>query len=972
MSGSQRGKPPLSAAGPNRVRPPYAAVIFDMDAVLPAQVRPGARALLQRLHESQIPTGLVTTRRNAEALLGAAGIGDRFDVVVDGTPAKELGLTDQQVPAMLLEVAARLGLRPAEAAVVGDAIATVQAGQREGFGLVVGIARQLDQEPLRSAGADLVVEDLSQLDLGALRADPWILSYEGFDPAHEGHREALTALSNGYMGTRGAMPEHRADGVHYPGTYVAGVYNRVTSLVEGTALEEEHLVNVPDWLPLDLRIENGEWWSAGGLHSDHERTDLDLRRGILVRTARLTDSAGRVLRLTQQRLVSMARPHVAVLATSIVADGWTGRVSVRSGIDTSVTNSNVAALSSLNNRHLTAIAATQVDSAHLLVEAETTASGVKVATAVRTTVFGGRADLPRQVEPRSGLYAQELSLELAVGRPVVIEKTAAIVTSRDAAIASPADGAVMELRRAPARFEDLRTENEAAWTQLWNRFQVRVDGLFGQDQLVLNLHLFHLMQTLTRHTAQLDAGVPARGLHGEGYRGHVFWDELFVLPILTTQAPAVARAILEYRWRRLPAARQAASELGLAGAIFPWQSGSDGREETPKRLFNARSGRWMADNSWRQRHVGLAVAYNAWQYYLATGDVAWLAERGGELIIEVARSFSAMASYDAATDRFHIEGVMGPDEYHDGYPDAPGAGLRDNAYTNVMTAWVCSRALEVMHVLRGEACDELMSTLRVAPGERDRWERLSRRLTVPFHDGMISQFDGYHGLEEFDWPRYRSTYGNIGRLDLILEAEGDSTNRYKLAKQADVLMLVYLFGVDGLIGLLGQLGYEMAESDLSRAVDYYLARTAHGSTLSRVAHASTLAQFDGERAWAVFREALIADLDDTQGGTTNEGVHLGAMAGTIDILRRAFAGMRMTETGLAFTPRLPRQIEAISFWVHCQGHHLEVLVEQDGVRLTSHDCETVRPLRVKVGETTADLEPGAHHRFPGAAGEEAP
>jgi trehalose/maltose hydrolase-like predicted phosphorylase len=228
--------------------------------------------------------------------------------------------------------------------------------------------------------------------------------------------------------------------------------------------------------------------------------------------------------------------------------------------------------------------------------------------------------------------------------------------------------------------------------------------------------------------------------------------------------------------------------------VFPWQSGSDGREETPDQLFNARSHRWMPDHSARQRHVGLAVAYNAWEYCAATADLTWLAERGGELIIEVARAFASLARYDAGTDRFHIDGVMGPDEYHDGYPATPGSGLRDNAYTNVMTAWVCGRALEVLHVLRGEACDELVSALQVAPEEPARWEHLQHRLAVPFHDGIVSQFDSYDDLEELDWKRYRSDYGNIGRLDLILEAEGDSTNRYKLAKQADVLMLVYLLG----------------------------------------------------------------------------------------------------------------------------------------------------------------------------------
>jgi trehalose/maltose hydrolase-like predicted phosphorylase len=140
-----------------------------------------------------------------------------------------------------------------------------------------------------------------------------------------------------------------------------------------------------------------------------------------------------------------------------------------------------------------------------------------------------------------------------------------------------------------------------------------------------------MLQVISLHTAGLDAGIPARGLHGEGYRGHVFWDELFVLPLYVMRTPDVARSLLDYRWRRLNAARRAAQLVGHRGAMFPWQSGSDGRDETPRTLFNPRSRRWMPDRSWRQRHVGLAVAYNAWQYYQATTDGVWLANRGAEL-----------------------------------------------------------------------------------------------------------------------------------------------------------------------------------------------------------------------------------------------------------------------------------------------------------------------------------------------------
>lgn len=930
------------------------------------RVFPGTEGLLRRLRQANVPLALVTASRNARALLTAAAIADLFDVVVDGTTARAKGLAGKPDPGMFVEAARLLSVQPAQAVVVEDSLAGVQAARRGNFGLVVGVARQDNRAALEAAGADVVVEDVGQLDLGARRTDPWTVVYQGFDPAHEGHREALTTLANGYQGTRGAAPESTADGVHYPGTYLAGVYDRLTSTINGRLVEDEQLVNAPNWLFFDLRMAAGQWWSAG-LEVDEERRELDLRRGVVIRRARLTDQRGRRLHVVQRRLVSMSRPHVAALETRLTAHGWDGPITVRSGIDATVTNSNVDEFRALANQHLTDVRGARTGPTGLVVEAETRTSRIQIATAVRTAVHGTASTTAAHVQPTTGLHVLETTLDLTDGREVVIEKTAAIATSRDFAIASPREGVLAELDRAPHRFGDLLAEHEASWSGLRDRFRTVVDGLEAQDTLILNLHLFHLMQTFTRHTVGIDAGVPARGLHGEGYRGHVFWDELFVLPLFTTQAPTVARSVLEYRWRRLPAARQLATELGLKGAVFPWQSGSDGREETPLQLYNARSGRWVQDNSRRQRHVGLAVAYNAWRYYEATGDLTWLAERGGELIVDVARAFASMASYDPECDRYHIDGVMGPDEYHDGYPDTPGSGLRDNAYTNVLAAWVCNRAVEVVGLLRGQSCDDLMAALHVASDEPAQWAHLGRRLSVTFHDGVISQFDGYADLIELDWQRYRSAYGNIGRLDLIMEAEGDSTNRYKLAKQADVLMLVYLLGIEGVLALLATLGYPVTATELSRTVDYYLARTAHGSTLSRVVHAAVLAKIDATRAWALFREALVADLDDTQGGTTREGVHLGAMAGTVEIVRSSFAGVRLSARELVVNPALPAQIGGVSFDMHYQGHHVDVRVDHDGVRLHAHDCETSHPLRVNVDGSSAALQPGTTRFFPASA-----
>jgi alpha,alpha-trehalase len=300
--------------------------------------------------------------------------------------------------------------------------------------------------------------------------------------------------------------------------------------------------------------------------------------------------------------------------------------------------------------------------------------------------------------------------------------------------------------------------------------------------------------------------------------------------------------------------------------MYPGQSGSNGREETQQVHLNPQSGRWLPDNSHRQRHVNAAIAYNIWQYYQVTGDVQFMAFFGAEMLIEIARFWACVASYNEEIDRYEIRGVMGPDEYHDGYPDREEPGLNNNAYTNLMAAWVLWRALEIFYALPYDKRDELCEKLVVRPDEIEHWEDISRKMTVCFHDdGIISQFEGYEKLEEFDWEGYREKYGDIHRLDRILEAEGDSPNRYKLSKQADVLMLFYLFSAEELEELFERLGYELDHSMIPRNIDYYDARTSHGSTLSRVVSSWLLARENRPGSWDLFVDALESDVADIQG-----------------------------------------------------------------------------------------------------------
>jgi trehalose/maltose hydrolase-like predicted phosphorylase len=217
--------------------------------------------------------------------------------------------------------------------------------------------------------------------------------------------------------------------------------------------------------------------------------------------------------------------------------------------------------------------------------------------------------------------------------------------------------------------------------------------------------------------------------------------------------------------------------------------------------FNPRSGNWIKDDTRLQRHIGGAVAYNIWQYYQATGDTEFLYSYGAELMLEVARFWASIAQWNETRGRYDICGVIGPDEFHDRYPDRDTPGLDNNAYTNILASWCLTRALELFDLLPEERRRELCESLQLDRDELVLWEHVSRWLYLPFHeDGILSQFEGYESLQEFDWDTYRRKYSNIMRLDLILEAEGDTPTRYKLSKAggcADAVLPVLCQGVGG-------------------------------------------------------------------------------------------------------------------------------------------------------------------------------
>ncbi|MEV6123346.1 glycosyl hydrolase family 65 protein [Streptomyces sp. NPDC052077] len=778
-------------------------------------------------------------------------------------------------------------------------------------------------------------------------ASTW--DYEHYDPERERLRESLCTLGNGYFATRGALAECAADDVHYPGTYAAGCYNRLTSTVAGRRVENEDLVNLPNWLPLRCRPVGGDWLTPDTAEVLDHRQTVHLDSGVLERRTRYRLDGGRELTVRQLRIVHMGDPHLAALRTEFTVEGGHLDLEVEAALDGRVTNAGVPRYRDLAGRHLTHVRTGTAGPGTVWLRCRTRTSDIRVGMAARTT-----ADTPLAVGRGHLRITQRATLGLAPGRPATVDKTVALHTSRDHAISDPLQAAVDRVDDAPG-FDGLLAGHRTAWGLLWRRAGLRVPGEAGA---ILRLHLFHVLQTLSPHTADLDVGVPARGLHGEAYRGHVFWDELFVLPYLNLHFPEVSRALLHYRHRRLDRARAAARALGRRGALYPWQSGSDGREETQRLHLNPHSGRWLPDHSHLQRHVGSAIAYNVWQYCEASGDAEFLHTKGAEMMLQIARFWADSAVWDDRLARHRLLGVVGPDEYHDAYPGADRPGLDDNAYTNVTAAWVLARTLEVLRALPEPRRRELVERTGLDAAEPERWEHISRTLRVPFHEGVISQFEGYGDLAELDWDGYRARYGDIRRLDRVLEAEGDSPNNYRASKQADVLMLGYLFPPGELRSLFARLGYHLDEDTWQRTVDHYLERTSHGSTLSGLVHGRILARARRAEAWAFCQEALKGDVADLQGGTTGEGIHLGAMAGTLDLVQRGLTGLETRDGSLHLDPVPLPELSSYGFSVRFQGHWgVELRLRHGRLDIAVPDSD-LPALDIRLPDRSVRLRPG--------------
>jgi trehalose/maltose hydrolase-like predicted phosphorylase len=691
---------------------------------------------------------------------------------------------------------------------------------------------------------------LHALDLPATpTADSaWTIVEEGFTPTREHELESLFAIANGYAGSRGSLAE--GSPLSAPATFVAGVYDSEPGSVRG-------LVLLADWTRLCITIDGRQLRLDQGRNLKHQRI-LDLRQGILWREWRHQDVAGHITRVRGLRFASLADRHLLVQCVAMTPENYSGMVSVDATLTGPVTH--------------------------------VTGDGTSVTMEVVSRIIdhaGRQVALTEQA-------ADQVGLKIKQGETYRLDRVVALRTSRDPT--EPHNTARSHAERAINDVAGVIGKHRDAWLSRWKSADIRIQGDPAAER-TLRFAMYHLLSAANPDDERVSIG--ARALTGTAYKGHVFWDtDIFMLPFFTLTYPEAARALVMYRYHTLAGARGKAASLGYRGALYAWESADTGEEVTPPFVVapDGEIVRILARD--QEQHISADVAFGVWQYWEATGDERFLLDAGAEILIETARFWESRAKREE-DGRYHIRGVVGPDEYHE--------TVDDNAYTNGLAQWNLETGAEVAKVVAERwptHWQALSQRLGLEAEEPYRWLQVAGDLYTGFdpRTGLFEQFQGYFGLEDIDLKPFAA---RTAPMDVLLGR--DRTQRSKVIKQPDVVMLIYLL-------------WERLPPEVRRAnFEYYEPRCGHGSSLSPAIHALVAARLgDVVLAERYFRQAADIDLADNMGNAVG-GVHAGALGGLWQAVVFGFAGLRLSGERPELCSNLPPNWRSLSLRFQWRG-----------------------------------------------------
>jgi len=853
----------------------------------------------------------------------------------------EVGLTDKgdAIDWLMREVAAPNDIPPRDVLVVGD-----EFGPIAGFtGSDARMLRPSDEgatfvsvgpepngvppEVIRLGGGPATFRALLDHQT-ALHPDPksedspsgWEIVEAELTPAREHEIESLFTVANGYLGTRGTLHEHLP--LAQPATFIAGIFKREPE-------EIPELVVAPDWADFRVYVDGGELQAGADVTLHHWRR-LDLRRGAFEHVWRCNDASGRVTRLHFRRFVSLADRHTLVESITLVPENYSARLRVESLVDGQIATGRVQVLPPAD-LHLarvdTGLASGRA--ACLTLVTPNPVGPTEVAFATGTILWSDQT-----VEASSALLSGERWVGERwdwfgnLGVAYRVSKFVSVFSSRETP--DPPVATIEHLADVLARGEDrLFDAHAAAWATRWQTADVTI---VGNDaiQEAIRFATYHLISASNPDDERISVG--ARALTGNSYKGHVFWEtEIYLVPFFTFTNPPSARALLMYRFHTLPSAQRKARSLGYRGALYPWESTDTGEEAAPPYAIYPDGQVLPIETGQQEHHISADVAYAVWQYWQATGDDRFFLEAGAEVLIETARFWASRVTL-GSDGLYHIERVIGPDEYH--------GTVDDDAYTNAMAQWNLRRASEVIGVLRRdwpERWGALDERLKVSEGESAEWVAIAEKIYQPFDPttGLIEQFRGYFTLEDIDVAAY---VPRTGPIDLLLGPE--RVARSQIIKQPDVVMLIYL--------LWDQFPPWVRAANFR----YYAPRCAQGSSLSPSIHALIAARLgDHELAQRYLEQAATIDLANNLGNAAG-GVHIGAMAGLWQAIVFGYAGIHFRQSEIAVEPAGATPWDRLRFPLLWRGRQLKFDFETAS-RSVNLAVERGDAIPVSVGESNA-------------------
>jgi alpha,alpha-trehalose phosphorylase len=772
--------------------------------------------------------------------------------------------------------------------------------------------------------------------MGAYEIDEWALVKTSLDPEGIGSEESLFTVASGGLGLRGDHEE--GDPSFHRGTYLNGFFEQETinygEIAYGYAENHQTMLNVPDAKLFRLELD-GHPFSLKLARIDRYERRLDFRSGELVRMVTFTLASGAVAELETRRLASFARPLVASFRWSLRLTEGCAEVSVFTGIDggprnlTAADDPRVGAKFSERPLIPTRL---EVAEDGGLVEARTRRSGLAMACAARIRAWRtgvARTEGERGTTMKLGdSFFCVRRASLSAGEELVLEKAVAYRwglagdEGRDLAVeaVAAADSA------SEAGYSALTAEQRRELDSFWRDADLFVDGS-AEIRQALRFNLFHVFQAAGRDGR---TSLCAKGLTGEGYQGHYFWDtEIYACPIFTYTRPDLARSLLAYRHSILDAARERARVMSQRGALFPWRT-IDGRET---------SAYYPAGTA--QYHIDADIAYAVQKYLAASGDGAFAEKEAAEIAVETARLWAGLGRY-GEDGLFRIHCVTGPDEY--------SALVDDNAYTNLMARNNLRWAACLVDSLPQAARESLGSAVGLRDEEIEGWRRAAGAMAVPFDPvtGIHPQDDGFMNRPDWDFagtPREK--------YPLLLHFHPLVIYRHRVLKQPDLVLAEFL------------LSAEFSRAQKIRDFRFYEPRTTGDSSLSHCIQSVMAAEIgDHGKAYDYFLKTVRMDLDDVH-GNARDGLHLAAMAGSWISAVYGFAGFRDYDGRFSFDPRLPDDWKGLSFRLAVGGGRLGVELSRDEVRYSFEvdRKETRGSLTLFHRDTEFSLAPGKHRVF---------